>query len=107
MTEIPDVLTTKEAAEALRVNRSTIRRWLKNGKLEGGEGRVTKRSVLKVLGVEDANWWEDQTLRLRVRTLITDADRGDITVPDATDAILEAVRTASAWVLTKEPTDAT
>ena len=51
MTDIPDVLTTKEAAEALRVNRSTVRRWLKDGKLEGGAGRITKRSVLALLGL--------------------------------------------------------
>jgi excisionase family DNA binding protein len=54
MADIPEVLTTREAATAFRVSESTIRRWLDEGRLRGNAaiGRVTKESVNELLGVK-------------------------------------------------------
>lgn len=53
MTDIPEVMTTTEAAKALRCSTATVLRRIRNGSLEGSAdlGRVTKRSVVALLGL--------------------------------------------------------
>ena len=56
MTDIPEVMTTAEAAEALRCSNATVLRRIRNKSLEGSAdmGRVTVRSVRKLLGLLDS-----------------------------------------------------
>ena len=55
MTDIPEVMTTAEAAKALRCSTATIRRKLRSKELEGSAdmGRVTVRSVRALLGIAE------------------------------------------------------
>lgn len=54
----PDVLTMQEAADMLRVTERTVRRMIKDGRLEAAwlgarTVRIPKSSVLKLLTVAD------------------------------------------------------
>jgi len=53
MDDIPQLMTTAEAAKALRCSTATVLRRLKNGDLEGSAdmGRVTVRSIRELLGI--------------------------------------------------------
>jgi len=55
MENIPEVMTTAEAAKALRCSTATIRRKLRSKELEGSVdmGRVTVRSVRALLGIAE------------------------------------------------------
>jgi hypothetical protein len=56
--DYPELLTTQEVAEMLRVSKITLIRWAKSGKLvpeirlnERGDKRYTKRQVLAFIGL--------------------------------------------------------
>ena len=52
------VVTTEEAATILGVSRSTVRRYVEQGKLRGFPGRVTKASLEEFMG--EPIQWPDQ-----------------------------------------------
>ena len=60
----PDVLTTGEIAEIMRVDHKTVGRWCKEGKLKhfrtvGGHRRVEKSEFIKALAAAQIAKWSD------------------------------------------------
>jgi len=86
MTDIPEVMTTAEAAKALRCSTSTIRRKLRSKELEGSVdmGRVTVRSVMWLLGITEVKTLAE--CRAAVETLIDLEARITPATPPSTPA---------------------
>ena len=59
LTNLPDLLTVREAADLLRVSPLTLKRWGKRGKLPAirinsrGDRRYRKESILYLLGIQE------------------------------------------------------
>ena len=86
MTDIPEVMTTAEAAKALRCSTATIRRKLKSKELEGSVdmGRVTVRSVMWLLNITPLKTLSE--CRAAVETLIDLESRIAPATPPSTPA---------------------
>jgi excisionase family DNA binding protein len=59
ISNLPDLLTVREAAQVLRVSPLTLKRWGKRGKLPAirinsrGDRRYRKEAILYLLGIQD------------------------------------------------------
>lgn len=57
MTQLPALLTTEEAADLLRVHPETLRRWVREGKVEsvdlpGRTVRLRRVDIERLVGIE-------------------------------------------------------
>ena len=58
ISNLPDLLTVREAAQVLRVSPLTLKRWVKRGKLPAirinsrGDRRYRKEAILYLLGIQ-------------------------------------------------------